>query len=77
MSTANIVRKDMTKQRQAEVFEKQHERERAKAQAEANKDKDENTNKPRPHNPKAAHPDQIKSSNRGRRKSRAQAHNRY
>ena len=63
---ADIVRKDMTKQRQAEVLKNQQEKEKAKAQAKANREKTDNTNKPRAHKPKgkASHPDQIKSSQR-------------
>ena len=66
---AETVRKDMTKQRQAEVSKKQQEKERAKAQAKTNRDKTDNANKPRSHKPKgkASHPDQIKSSKKGRR----------
>ena len=64
---ADTVRKDMTKQRQAEGLKKQQERERAKAQAKANKDIADNPNRPRSHKPKgeASHPDQIKSSKKG------------
>ena len=74
----DTVRKDMTKQRQAEVLKKQQEKERAKAQAEANKDRTENANKPRSHKPKgkASHPDQIKSSKKGRRTPRTHNDNR-
>ena len=62
----------MTKQRQAKVLKKQQEKERAKAQAEANKDKPNNANRPRPQKSKAkaSHPDQIKSSKKGRRTAR-------
>ena len=48
---ADIVRKDITKQRQAEVLKKQKEKEKAKAQAEANRDRTDNTNKPKAHKP--------------------------
>ena len=68
----------MTKQRQAEVLKKQQERKRAKAQAKANKDKTDNPNRPRSHKPKgkASHPDQIKSSKKGRRTARTHSDNR-
>ena len=61
---ADTVRKEMTKQRQADVLKKQQEKERAKAQAKASKDKPNNANRSRPHKSKgkASHPDQIKSS---------------
>ena len=61
---ANTVRKEMTKQRQAEVLKKQQEKKRAKTQAEASNDKPDNANRPRLHKPKgkASHPDQIKRS---------------
>ena len=64
---ADIVGKDMAKQRQAQVLKKQQEKEKAKAQAKANRDKTDNTNKPRAHKPKgkASHLDQIKSSKKG------------
>ena len=45
---ADAARKDMTKQRQADVLKKHQEKERLKAQAEANKDKSDNA--------KATHP---------------------
>ena len=66
---ADSVRKDMTKQRQAELLKKQQEKEKAKAQAEENRDKTEDINKPRAQKPKgkASHPDQIKSSKKGKR----------
>ena len=68
----------MTKQRQAKVIKKGNVKERAKAQAEANKDKPDNANKPRPHKSKgkASHPDQIKSSKKGRRTTRTHNDNR-
>ena len=68
----------MTKQRQAKVLKKEQENERAKAQAEAAKDKSDNANKPRPHKSKgkASHPDQIKSSEKGRRTARIHNDNR-
>ena len=71
---ADTVRKEMTKQRQANIFIKQQEKERAKAQAAASKDKPDNANRPRPHKSKgkASHPDQIKSSKKGRRIARTQ-----
>ena len=63
---ADAVRKEMAKQRQAEVLKRQQEKERAKAQAEANKDKSDNANRPRLHKPKgkAFHSDQIKALKR-------------
>ena len=69
---ANIVRKEMTKKRQADVLKKQQEKDKSKAQATANKDKPDNTNRPRSHRSKgkASHPDQIKSSNKGRKTAR-------
>ena len=68
---ADIVGKDMAKQRQAQVLKKQQEKEKAKAQAKANRDKTDNTNKPRAHKPKgkASHLDQIKSSKKGFKKT--------
>ena len=70
--------KDMTKQKQAEVLKKQQEKEKAKAQAKANRDKTDDTNKPRAHKPKgkALHPDQIKSSKKGKGTPRALDDNR-
>ena len=61
---ADTVRKDMTKQRQADVLKKQQEKERATAPAEANKDTTDNDNRPRSYKSKgkASHPDQIKCS---------------
>ena len=58
---ADTVRKEMTKQRQAEVLKKQQEKDKAKAQVATNKDKTDNTNRPRAHKSKgkASHPDQI------------------
>ena len=55
---ADTVRKEMTKQRQAEVLKKQQEKDKAKAQVEV-----------RAHKPKgkASHPDQIKSSKNARK----------
>ena len=69
---ADTVRKEMTKKRQADLLKKQQEKDRAKAQAEANKDKPDNANRPRAHKSKgkASHPDQIKSSKKGRRTAR-------
>ena len=56
-----MVRKEMAKQRQAEVLEKQQEKDKAKAQAQA-----------RAHKPKGktSHPDQINSSKKARRTAR-------
>ena len=64
---ADTVRKEMTKQRQADLLKKQQEKEKAKAQAKVSKDKPDNANRPRPHRSKgkASHPDQIKSSKKG------------
>ena len=75
---ADVVRKDMTKQRQAGVLKKQQEKEKAKAQAKANRDKTDNTNKPRAHKTKskASHQDQIKSSKKGKRTPRSLDDNR-
>ena len=68
----------MTKQRQADVFKKQQEKERGKSQAKTSKDKPHNVNRPRPHESKgkASHPDQIKSSKKGRRMARTHNDNR-
>ena len=68
----------MTKQRQAKVLKKQQEKERAKVQAKASKYKPDNANRPRLHKPKgkASHPDQIKSSKKGRRMARTHDDNR-
>ena len=59
-------------------MKKQQEKDRVKAQAEANKDKPDNTNRFRPHKSKgkASHPDQIKSSIKGRRTARTHNDNR-
>ena len=59
-------------------MKKQQEKDRTKAQAEANKDKPDNTNRSRPHKSegKASHPDQIKSSKKGRRTARTHDDNR-
>ena len=63
---ANTVRKEITKMRQADILKKQQEKDKAKA------DKPDNTNRPRSHRSKgkASHPDQIKSSNKGRKTAR-------
>ena len=75
---ADAIRKEMTKQRQAEILKRQREKDRAKAQAEVNRDKTDNANKPRLYKPKgkASHPDQIKSSKKGRRTPRIHDDNR-
>ena len=67
----------MTKKRQADVLKKQQEKDKAKAQAAANKDKPDKTNRPRSHRSKgkASHPDQIKSSNKGRKTARRDNNN--
>ena len=69
---ANTVRKEMTKQRQADILKKQQEKDKAKSQAAANKGKPDNINRPRSHSSKgkASHPDQIKKSNKSRRTAR-------
>ena len=61
-ATADTIRKEMTKQRCADVLKKQQEKEKAKTQAEKHKDMTDNTNRPKPHKSKgkASHPDQIK-----------------
>ena len=71
-ATANIIRKEMTKQRHADVLKKQQEKEKAKSQAEKHNDKIDNANRPKPHKSKgkASHPDQIKRSTKGRRMAR-------
>ena len=71
-ATANTIRKEMTKQRCADVLKKQQEKEKAKAQAETHKDKTDNANRPKPHKSKgkASNPDQIKRSQKGRRMAR-------
>ena len=55
----DTVRKEMTKQRQADLLKKQQVKDKAKAQVEASKDKPDNANRPRPHKSKgkASHPD--------------------
>ena len=67
-STANTVRKEMTKQRRVDILKKQQEKDKAKAQAETHKDKTDNANRSKPYKPKgkASHPDQIKRSKKGR-----------
>ena len=77
-ATANTVRKEMTKQRRADVLKKQQEKEKAKAQAETHKDKTDNVNRPKSHKSKdkASHPDQIKRSKKGRRMARTHDDNR-
>ena len=67
---ANTIRKEMTKQRQADVLKKQQEKEKAKIQAEKHKDKIDNINRPFKSKGKASHPDQIKRSQKGRRMAR-------
>ena len=63
---ANTLRKEMTKQRCADVLKKQQEKEKAKTQAKEYRDKTDNANRPKPHKPKgkASHPDQIKDHKR-------------
>ena len=76
-ATANTIRKEMTKQRHADVLKKQQEKEKAKNHAEKHKDKTDNTNRPKPHKSKgkASHPDQIKKSQKGRRMARTHLDN--
>ena len=71
-ASANTIRKEMTKQRHANVLKKQQEKEKAKIQAEKHKDKSDNINRPRPYKSKgkASHPYQIKRSQKGRRMAR-------
>ena len=63
-ASANTIRKEMTKQRCADVLKKQQEKEKAKIQAEKHKNKSDNINRPRPYKSKgkASNPDQIKRS---------------
>ena len=91
---ADTNRKELTKQRQAQILKNQQEKERAKAQALEDRDKIDKVNRNKPKRPtaqpedynkniddtnsprpqkskgKASHPDQIKSSKKGRRKPR-------
>ena len=71
-ATANTIRKEMTKQRWADVLKKQQEKEKAKSHAEKHKDKIDNIHRPMPHKSKgkASHPHQIKRSQKGRRMMR-------
>ena len=92
---ADTIRKDLTKQRQAQILKNQQEKERAKAQALENREKTDKMNRNKPKRPtaqsednseniddtnntrpqkskgKASHPDQIKSSKKGKRTPRA------
>ena len=92
---ADTIRKDLTKQRQAQILKNQQEKERAKPQALENRDKTDkinrnkskrataqpednsnnidDTNNPRTQKSKgkASHPDQVKSSKKGKRTPRA------
>ena len=90
---ADTIRKELTKQRQAQILKNQQEKERAKAledrdkidkairnkpkrptaQPEDNSKDIDDTNNTRPHKSKgrASHPDQIKSSKKGKRTPRA------
>ena len=87
---ADTIRKELTKQRQAQTLKNQQEKERAKAQALENRDKIDKGNRDKPKRPtaqpednseniddtdntrpqkskgKASHPDQIKSSKKGK-----------
>ena len=91
----DVIRKDLTKQRGAQILKNQQEREGAKAQALGNRDKVDKMNRNKPKRPtakpednseniddtdnprpqkskgKASHPDQIKSSKKGKRTPRA------
>ena len=51
-ATANTIRKEMTKQRHADVLKKQQEKEKAKSQTLKYNDKIDNGNRPKPHNSK-------------------------
>ena len=90
----DTIRKDLTKQRQAQILKNQQEKERAKAQALQNREKADKMNRNKPKRPtaqpednsknivdtnntrpqkskgKASHPDQIKSSKKGKRTPR-------
>ena len=92
---ADTIRKDLTKQRQAQILKNQQEKERAKVQTLENREKTEKMNRNKPKRPtaqpednseniddtnntipqkskgKASHPDQIKSSKKGKRTPRA------
>ena len=59
-ATANTIRKEITKQRCADVLKKQQEKEKVKIQAERHKDKTDNTNRPKPQDQKVKHPTLIK-----------------
>ena len=69
---ADTVRKEMTKQRQADLLKKQQEKDKAEAHAAANKDKPYSTNRSKPHRSKGkpSHPCQIKSSKKGGKTAR-------
>ena len=71
-ATANTIRKEMTKQRCADVLKKQQEKQKAKSQAEKSNDNIDNANRPKPHKSegKASCPDQIKRSVKGQRMAR-------
>ena len=66
---ADTIRKDMTKQRQAQLLKNQQGKERAKAQALENRDKTDKNNKTRTNKSKgkASYPDQVKSSKQSKR----------
>ena len=58
---ADTIRKDLTKQRQAQLLKNQQERERAKAQALENRDKTDKTNRNKPNTP-TAQPEDIREN---------------
>ena len=82
---ADTIRKDLTKQRQAQLLKNQQEKERAKAQALENRDKVDKTNnktnrptaqpednlRTQKYKGKVSHPDQVKNSRKGKRTPRA------
>ena len=94
-ASVDINRKELTKQRQAQILKNQQEKEKAKAQALEDRDKIDKVNRNKPKRPtaqpedkseniddtnsprpqkskgKTFHPDQIKSSIKGKRKPRA------
>ena len=90
-AAADTIRKELTRQRQAQILKNQQEKERAKAKALEDRDKIDKANRNKPKRPmaqpednsediddtnntrpqkskgKASHPDQIKSSKKGKR----------
>ena len=69
---ADTVRKEMTEQRQVDILKQKEKREKAKSQTNNNKDIPNIINRPKPQKSKgkATHPDQIKSSKKGRKQPR-------